>query len=170
MLSGSFRSFPISSITIAPDRQRKELTGITELAASIRTMGLIHPIVVTPDGGLVAGERRLRAHQELGYTHITVQFTSDLAPEELEAIELEENVKRKALHWREEVAAVVRLHQLKVSGDSDWSQSDTAKLLSVSPSTITNHVLLASFVAAEKLTPSSSLPKINDSEPDRIPE
>lgn len=150
MLSGSFRSFPLSSITVAPDRQRKELTGIPELAESIRSLGLIHPVVVTPDGVLVAGERRLRAHQELGLTHITVQFTTDLPREELEAIELEENVKRKALHWREEVAAVTRLHQLKSGSDPDWTQADTAKLLSVSGATITNHLLLSSFVAAEE--------------------
>lgn len=150
MLSGSFRSYPISSITVAPDRQRKELTGIPDLAESIRSLGLIHPIVLTPEGVLVAGERRLRAHEELGLTHITVQFTNELPREELEAIELEENVKRKALHWRDEVAAVTRLHQLKSGGDPDWTQADTAKLLSVSGATITNHLLLSSFVAAEE--------------------
>lgn len=122
MLSGSFRSFPVSSITIATDRQRKELTGINELAESIRSIGLIHPIVVTPDGVLVAGERRLRAHQELGLTHISVQFTTDIPREELEAIELEENVKRKALNWKEEVFAVARLHELKTQSESDWTQ------------------------------------------------
>jgi ParB/RepB/Spo0J family partition protein len=150
MLSGSFRSFPISSIIIAPDRQRKELTGISELADSIRSLGLIHPIVITPDGTLVAGERRLRAHQELGMTHISVQFTTDLAREELEAIELEENVKRKSLNWKEEVSAVARLHALKTASDADWSQHATAKLLSVSDNTITKYLLVNSYMDAEE--------------------
>lgn len=150
MLSGSFRSFPISSIIIAPDRQRKELTGIPELAESIRSIGLIHPIVVTPDGTLVAGERRLRAHEELGYTHIQVQFTTDLQREELEAIELEENVKRKALNWKEEVLAVARIHELKTASEEDWSQQATAKLLSFSGTTIANYLLVHSFMVAEE--------------------
>lgn len=148
MLSGSFRSFPISSIIVAPDRQRKELTGIPELAESIRSLGLIHPVVVTPEGVLVAGERRLRAHEELGLTHITVQFTTDLPREELEAIELEENVKRKALHWRDEVAAVVRLHELKLANDPEWTQGDTASLLSISRAVLSNYLTLDSFVKA----------------------
>jgi ParB/RepB/Spo0J family partition protein len=150
MLSGSFHSYPISSITVAPDRQRKELTGVPDLADSIRSLGLIHPIVVTPDGVLVAGERRLRAHELLGLTHISVQFTTDLPREELEAIELEENVKRKALNWKEEVFAVARLHELKLSGDLDWSQSSTAKLLSVSATTIANYLLVHSFMEKQE--------------------
>lgn len=150
MLSGSFRSFPVSSITIATDRQRKELTGINELAESIRSIGLIHPIVVTPDGVLVAGERRLRAHQELGLTHISVQFTTDIPREELEAIELEENVKRKALNWKEEVFAVARLHELKTQSESDWTQLATAKLLSISSTTIANYLLVHSFMVLEE--------------------
>lgn len=148
MLSGSFRSLPLASIRIAPDRQRKELTGIAELAESIRKLGLIHPIVVTPDGTLVAGERRLRAHEELGLTHILVQYTTDLPREELEAIELEENVKRKSLTWKEEVAAVARLHAIKSSGDPDWTNVMTAELLSVSPQVITKYLLVSSYLEA----------------------
>lgn len=148
MLSGSFRPIPLSSITIAPDRQRKELSGIPELAASIRQLGLIHPIVVTPELQLVAGERRFRAHEHLGLTHILAQFTTELPPEELEAIELEENVKRKSLTWTEEVAAVTRLHALKLQSDPEWAQQDTANLLSTSQSMIADYLLVASYMTA----------------------
>jgi len=150
MLSGSFRSFPISSITISPERQRKELTGIEELANSIKSVGLIHPIVLTPEGILVAGERRLRAHQHLGLTHVLVQFTTELPREELEAIELEENVKRKALSWKEEVAAVARLHALKQGQDPEWSNVDTSNLLSVTPATISRYLTVADYLASEE--------------------
>lgn len=146
MLSGNFKSFPISSIHIAEDRQRRELTGIDELADSIRNIGQIHPIVLTPDGSLVAGERRLRAHQKLGLTHILVQFTTDLPREELEAIELEENLKRKALGWKEEVEAVLRIHELKQASFPDWTNLDTAALLSVSDSTISRYLLVAEYL------------------------
>lgn len=146
MLSGSFRSYPIASITVTPERQRKELTGIEELAESIRKLGLIHPIVVDPDGVLVAGERRLRAHELLGLTHVLVQFTTELPREELEAIELEENVKRKALSWREELAAIVRLHRLKQRQDPKWTGENTAELISASATVVSRALFINKYI------------------------
>lgn len=147
MLSGSFRPYRIADITIAPDRQRRELTGIEELADSIRKIGLIHPVVLTPDGVLVAGERRLRAHQHIGLTHIPAQFTNELAKEELEAIELEENIKRKSLAWKEEVAAVSRIHALRMAQDPEWTSDDTADLLSVSASFISKYLKVSEYIS-----------------------
>lgn len=147
MLTGSFRSYRIADITIAPDRQRKELSGIEELAASIKQIGLIHPVILTPEGVLVAGERRLRAHQHLGYTHVMVQFTNELAKEELEAIELEENIKRKSLAWKDEVAAVSRIHALRLMQDPEWTADDTADILSVSPSFISKYLKVSEYIA-----------------------
>ena len=146
MLTGSFRSYSIAEITIAPDRQRKELTGIEELAASIKQIGLIHPVILTPEGVLVAGERRLRAHQHLGYTHVMVQFTNELAKEELEAIELEENIKRKSLAWKDEVAAVSRIHTLRLMQDPEWTADDTAELLSVSASFVSKYLKVNEYI------------------------
>ena len=146
MLTGSFRSYSIAEITIAPDRQRKELTGIEELAASIKQIGLIHPVILTPEGVLVAGERRLRAHQHLGYTHVMVQFTNELAKEELEAIELEENIKRKSLAWKDEVAAVSRIHTLRLMQDPEWTADDTADLLSVSASFVSKYLKVNEYI------------------------
>lgn len=146
MLTGSFRSYSIAEITIAPDRQRKELSGIEELAASIKQIGLIHPVILTPEGVLVAGERRLRAHQHLGYTHVMVQFTNELAKEELEAIELEENIKRKSLAWKDEVAAVSRIHTLRLMQDPEWTADDTADLLSVSASFVSKYLKVSEYI------------------------
>ena len=148
MLSGTIRSIPISSITVSPDRQRRELKGVEELAASISTLGLINPIVLTPDLVLVAGERRFRAHEFLGLTHIQAQLTTDLSPAELELIELEENVKRLDLTWREQVAAVVRIHNLKTSLDPEWTQSDTASFLSILSSTLSENLLVQKYLDA----------------------
>lgn len=150
MLSGSFRPYPIASITRAPDRQRKEFSGIPELAESIRQFGLLHPIVITPEGVLVAGERRLIAHEELGLTHILVQFTNELPREELEAIELEENVKRKSLTWKEEVNAIARIHVLKQLKDPEWLMSDTVNLLSSSAAAISRALTVQEFIDAEE--------------------
>jgi ParB family chromosome partitioning protein len=41
------------------NRYRKSLGDIESLAANIKELGLLHPIVVRPDGRLIAGERRV---------------------------------------------------------------------------------------------------------------
>jgi ParB family chromosome partitioning protein len=46
-------------------RHRRDMGDIAALANSIADVGLLHPIVVTPDGQLIAGERRLLAYQRL---------------------------------------------------------------------------------------------------------
>lgn len=129
MLSGNVRSIAITSITIAPDRQRRDLGAIEELALSIQTSGLIHPIVVTPDLVLVAGERRLRAHQHLGLTHILAHLTSDLDKSQLELIELDENIRRKELGWKEEVQAASRLYQILKEEYPDYSREEISRHL-----------------------------------------
>jgi len=68
--SGNFRSVDITSIVIdRSTRQRRELIKLDELAASIRTNGLINPPVIDEQMRLVAGERRLTACRDiLGWT------------------------------------------------------------------------------------------------------
>jgi site-specific DNA-methyltransferase (adenine-specific) len=61
----------LSAIKIGK-RVRQDMGDIDELAVSIAEVGLLHPIVVRPDGQLIAGERRLRAFQKLGRTSIPV--------------------------------------------------------------------------------------------------
>ena len=53
---------PIDSITIGK-RHRRDSGDLDSLSASIERDGLLHPVVIKPDGQLVAGERRLRACQ-----------------------------------------------------------------------------------------------------------
>jgi ParB family transcriptional regulator, chromosome partitioning protein len=51
-------------------RHRKDMGNIDALAANIAEVGLLHPVVVTPTGELIAGERRIRAFQKLGRSKI----------------------------------------------------------------------------------------------------
>jgi len=53
-------------------RHRKDMGDIASLAASMAELGLLQPIVIRPDGRLIAGERRLRAAKLLGWTAIPV--------------------------------------------------------------------------------------------------
>jgi ParB/RepB/Spo0J family partition protein len=144
MTSGNFRSVPIDSIAVErADRQRQTLTGIDELAESIFRIGLINPIVITSEGVLVAGERRLTACRQLGWTSISAQYAEDLSDYELQTIELEENVKRVNLSWQEEVAALARFHALKVENEPDWTQADTADALGYSRQDVSKKLTVA---------------------------
>ena len=64
-------TMPIASIKVG-ERIRKDMGDIDALAASIAELGLLHPIVIDKHHKLLAGERRLRAAQKLGWTTIPV--------------------------------------------------------------------------------------------------
>src|ERR1043166_4054232 len=53
-------------------RYRKDLGDLRTLADSIAEVGLLHPVVVTPEGRLIAGQRRLEACRALGWPEIPV--------------------------------------------------------------------------------------------------
>jgi hypothetical protein len=85
------RKLAINKIRVR-GRFRKNLGDTNSLAASIEEVGLLHPIVVRPDGRLIAGERRLAACRELGWTSVPVTFV-DL--KEVIRGEFAENAHRK---------------------------------------------------------------------------
>jgi ParB family chromosome partitioning protein len=62
---------PIEAIVIG-ERHRRDLGDIAALARNIDDVGLLHPIVVRPDGVLIAGERRLAACKQLGLREVPV--------------------------------------------------------------------------------------------------
>ena len=86
---------PIDQIDVG-ERIRADLGDLTDLKNSIASVGLLHPVVVTKAGSLVAGERRLTAVRELGWTDVPVTVVDDLkdAATFLRA-EADENTARK---------------------------------------------------------------------------
>jgi len=125
---------PFSDLIIPSNRQRQvfDPEALTDLANSILNLGLLHPVVIrnTENGPcLVAGERRLRAMQDLwamgepirhngrSYPPQIVPTVSlgDLSPIEAEEAELDENLKRRDLTWQERSEALGRLHRLRES-------------------------------------------------------
>jgi ParB/RepB/Spo0J family partition protein len=159
MLTGTFHSVLVDSIDVAPDRQRKDIPDayIQSLADSIRRRGLIHPIVVQRDHTLVAGECRLRAHRLLGYDSIAVQYVDEVSLEELELLELEENVKRKALTWQEEVAAVARYHEMQRELNDSWSMEATAEELGIGENVVYRHLVITRNLDVPEVAEASCL-------------
>jgi ParB family chromosome partitioning protein len=66
-------TLPIARIKVGK-RIRKDMGDIAALAESIEDLGLLHPVIVTPDGLLLSGERRLRAAELLGWIEIPVSI------------------------------------------------------------------------------------------------
>lgn len=144
MTSGNFQSVLIDSIIIDREgRQRRAVDKVEELAASLKEIGLIHPPVITREGVLVAGERRVTAAKQLGWTSIAVQYTDELDDLALHLIELEENVKRSDLTWQEQTIAIEQFHALKRQRDPEWNITKTAENLGVSVSSVSKHIAVA---------------------------
>lgn len=134
MTSGQFHSIEVSTIVVQRgERQRVNLDDIDVLADSISRLGLIHPVVITRENVLVAGERRLVAVRSLGWTHISAQYVDEVDPVTLYAIELEENIKRKDLPWQDECLSILEYANLRKQNEPELSQADLAKSLGMSP-------------------------------------
>jgi ParB family transcriptional regulator, chromosome partitioning protein len=113
---------PVSEIDIealAPNalqpRVQMDDTRLEELAASIRSHGVIQPIVVrkTDDGfRIIAGERRWRAAKRAGLTRVPVVFkdvAAEHASQNLLELALVENIQREDLNPIDEAKAYRRL-------------------------------------------------------------
>lgn len=103
----------LSKIQPNPSQPRKSIDpeALAELASSIEQHGLLQPIVVqqlerSDKYVLVAGQRRLLAHQELGRDTIFAIVTKKGAPDELALIE---NLQRQDLDPLEEAEALAKL-------------------------------------------------------------
>jgi ParB family chromosome partitioning protein len=92
-------------------RTRMDEQALAELAQSIRSQGLLQPLVVRPlDGGyeLIAGERRWRAAQMAGLAQVPA-IVREVPDDAAMVIALIENIQREDLNPMEEAAGVQRL-------------------------------------------------------------
>ncbi len=95
------RNVQITDIQASPNQPRKLFNqqDIEDLAASIEEIGLLQPIAVRRINDkyeLIAGERRLKAHQFLNKNTIEV-IIIDASDEEVALLTLAENLKREDL-------------------------------------------------------------------------
>jgi ParB family chromosome partitioning protein len=104
-----FEELPTSAIRPNMRQPRRNFSeaGIKELAASIREVGILQPLVVrSMEGGfeLIAGERRLRAAKEAGLDRVPVLIRQAGDNESVE-LALVENLQREDLNPLETAAA-----------------------------------------------------------------
>ena len=134
-------SVPVASIHPNPYQPRKSFPpeALSELAASMKRHGLLHPVIVVKKGGgytLVSGERRLRAAESLGWSDIPA-IVRDFTDQDLLEIALVENLKRSDLNPVEIAEGLKRL-----SEEFQWTQENLSEFIGFKRSTVANYLRL----------------------------
>ncbi|WP_438445183.1 nucleoid occlusion protein [Gorillibacterium sp. sgz5001074] len=135
------KQLPLENIVPSPFQPRTvfDEERIDELLQTIKTHGVIQPIVVRVRDGIfeiIAGERRFRAVKKLGWETIPA-IIREFNDSQAASIALIENLQREGLTAIEEAMAyqqLIELHQL--------TQESLAQRLGKSQSTIANKIRL----------------------------
>src|SRR5262247_1146884 len=133
----SLLDLPIDSIEVNPNQPRKvfDFTALDELAASIKSSGVIQPIIVRRVAGsyqLIAGERRWRAARQAGLDRIPAIVRDATDAQSLE-LALVENLLREDLNPIEAAQAYQKL-----LADFDWTQEELAQRIGKDRTSIAN--------------------------------
>lgn len=131
----------LDEIQASPYQPRREFDpeAIQELAQSIRSNGLIQPLVVrrTASGyELIAGERRMRAAKEAGLKQVPIVIRRSTDREALE-LALIENIQRRDLNCVETALAYFQLTQ-----DFSLTQEEIAERVGKDRASVANHMRL----------------------------
>lgn len=121
-------------------RSRMDETSLMELAESIKSQGIMQPILVRPVGAgryeIIAGERRFRASKLAGLDEVPVLVKS-VPDESALAMALIENIQREDLNPLEEALGVQRLIR-----EFDLTHDEAAKAIGRSRSATSNMLRL----------------------------
>jgi ParB family chromosome partitioning protein len=140
--AGAIRELPVGSIKPNPFQPRREFdeTQLEELANSIAASGLLQPVVVRPRPGgvheLIAGERRWRAVQRLGWKQIPAVI-KDVDDRALLTLALIENLQRDDLSPIDAALGYQRLMD-----EFKLPQQEVARLVGKDRSTVSNTLRL----------------------------
>lgn len=138
------RRVPIELIARNPRNPRREFSAelLEDLAQSIRTHGLVQPIVVRPNRDqpgtyeIIAGERRWRASQIAGLTEVPVVL-QDVDDRKALEIAIVENVQRSDLNPVEEAVGYQQLID-----EHEYTQADLGQVIGKSRSHVANSLRL----------------------------
>lgn len=97
-------------------RVRKDVGDLESLKTSLRTYGLLNPITLNSKYELVAGERRLEAAKQLGWSTINAQVLEISDKISQLEIELEENIQRHDFTEEELLAGYTLLEKYRNPG------------------------------------------------------
>lgn len=164
-------NIPLASIVDnrpTADREAGTDLNYTNFKESIRTIGVIQPIVLnrvqnltelTYTYELCAGGRRRKALMELGFTELIwakscdpttpgYVFVDELSEHQKLEIELDENIQRRNITWQQECLSILRVHEarerasmlarIEDSSLPKWGMRQTGALMNVSLGDLSN--------------------------------
>jgi ParB family transcriptional regulator, chromosome partitioning protein len=137
-LQGELRKIPVEFLQPGKYQPRKDMSSdaLEDLAASIRSQGIIQPIVVRQIAEqkyeIIAGERRWRASQ-IARLDVIPCLVKDVPDEAAVAIALIENIQREDLNAMEEAQALDRLMV-----EFELTHQEVATAVGKSRTTVTN--------------------------------
>ena len=139
--SVNFNDIDINLIRLNPNQPRTNFNqkDISDLASSIKELGLIQPITVKKDHDsyeLISGERRLRAFKQLGIKTIPAYVRNANDQTSLE-MALVENIQRKDLDPIE-----IAISYSRLIDELNLSQDEMSKRVGKDRSTISNYIRL----------------------------
>ncbi|MDX9872834.1 MAG: nucleoid occlusion protein [Clostridia bacterium] len=131
----------ISLIKTNPFQPRKNFDPVQleELAKSIQEYGIIQPLILREKQGsfeLIAGERRLRAAQNIGMTFVPA-IIKEYSDKEMAEVALIENLQREDLNYFEEAEGYKKLID-----EFSLKQEEIARRMGKRQSTIANKLRL----------------------------
>lgn len=125
-------------------RKTFDSTALKELSESIKTYGLLQPIIVYEDDDryvLIAGERRLRASKMAGLEKIKT-IIAEIETKKLRELALIENIQREDLN-----AIELALSYRELIDEYDITHEELSKIVFKSRAQITNTIRLLSLIA-----------------------
>jgi len=94
-------------------RIRKDLGDLSQLIESIRTHGLMNPIVINEKRELIAGERRLESVKALGWKTVDVHIIHTPSGINKIQMEIDENLYRRPLSTSELAEGFQKIDKLR---------------------------------------------------------
>jgi ParB family chromosome partitioning protein len=140
---------PISRLREHPANVRTDLRDLDELAASIRSHGILQPVIVQPNPAepgtflILGGHRRTAAARLAGLTEVPVTVRAAAGPKAIE-IMLIENCQRSGLGAMEKAEAMGKLRRRGMSG------ADISRAIGLHPSTVSYYLALLDLDSASQ--------------------
>jgi ParB family chromosome partitioning protein len=148
--AGSPSTLPVTRIQAGKyqPRTRMDDGSLSELAASIKSQGIMQPVLVRPINGagevgyeIIAGEHRFRAAQLAGLEEIPV-LVREVDDQNAAAMALIENIQREDLNPLEEAQGIARL-----ISEFDFTHEQAANAVGRSRSAVSNLLRLLNLAA-----------------------
>lgn len=125
--------WPIENLQVNPRNARiHPPEQIQDIAGCMEEFGNVNPVLISPDGTIIAGHARVAAARQLGFTEVPVIILDHLTPTQLRGLALADNRLPLDARWDEERlrTELAALKEINFDvGRTGFNQDELARLL-----------------------------------------